>query len=156
MAHVDSRQELGAITGIFESDIEVRRYVNGRKVRLYKSDSVYFAADMNAPYAAWFTVDLGDVEPYIAICPNKDNIQPIYNELGMKFDGIFIGACTTTEEDLVLAGLILQVGLSRGLFTSSGKACRGAWQPSYREQPEKTWLAGWFCTMWLRAACAVL
>lgn len=39
----------------------------------------------------------------------------------MKLDGCFIGACTTAEEDLVLAGLVLRVGLARGLPLSPGK-----------------------------------
>ncbi|KAL5334628.1 hypothetical protein BJX70DRAFT_350118 [Aspergillus crustosus] len=33
----------------------------------------------------------------------------------MPLDGCFIGACMTTEEDLVLAALVLEVGLQQGL-----------------------------------------
>lgn len=39
----------------------------------------------------------------------------------MSFDGVFIGACTTTEEDLILAALVLQVGLKQGLTLTKGK-----------------------------------
>jgi hypothetical protein len=39
----------------------------------------------------------------------------------MHLDGVFIGACTTTEEDLVLAALILQVGLKKGLPQAKGR-----------------------------------
>jgi hypothetical protein len=39
----------------------------------------------------------------------------------MRLDGVFIGACTTTEEDLVLAALILQVGLKKGLPQVKGR-----------------------------------
>jgi homoaconitase/3-isopropylmalate dehydratase large subunit len=33
----------------------------------------------------------------------------------MKLDGCFIGACTTAEEDLILAALVLEQGLKSGL-----------------------------------------
>jgi homoaconitase/3-isopropylmalate dehydratase large subunit len=39
----------------------------------------------------------------------------------MPLDGCFIGACTTTEEDLVLAALVLEVGLQQGLELAIGK-----------------------------------
>lgn len=39
----------------------------------------------------------------------------------MLLDGVFIGACTTTEEELVLAALVLRVGLKRGLQLVPGK-----------------------------------
>ena len=34
---------------------------------------------------------------------------------GTALDGCFIGACTTAREDLVLAALVLEAGLNRGL-----------------------------------------
>ena len=34
---------------------------------------------------------------------------------GTKLDGCFIGACTTAREDLVLAALVLEIGLKKGL-----------------------------------------
>jgi homoaconitase/3-isopropylmalate dehydratase large subunit len=39
----------------------------------------------------------------------------------MHLDGVFIGACTTTEEDRVLAALFLQDGLKRGLLQAKGR-----------------------------------
>ena len=33
---------------------------------------------------------------------------------GMKLDGVFIGACTTAEEDLILGALVLEAGLALG------------------------------------------
>ncbi|KAM3420653.1 hypothetical protein BST61_g3909 [Cercospora zeina] len=113
--------ELGAITGIFESDAVVRDFVNGRKARFYKSNSIYFAADDDAQYAEKFVIDLSSVKPYIALYPSPDKVEPVTSQLGMPFDGIFIGACTTTEEDLVLAALILEAGLDMGLALAPGK-----------------------------------
>ena len=38
---------------------------------------------------------------------------PVSEKAGMHLDGVFIGACTTTEEEPVLAALVLKVGLRR-------------------------------------------
>lgn len=88
---------------------------------MYKENSLFFAADSDAPYSHHTTIDLSEVQSYIALYPNPDDVQPVSMHLGMEFDGIFIGACTTTEEDLVLAGLILRAGLARGLPLSAGR-----------------------------------
>lgn len=113
--------ELGAITGIFVPDKVTRTFLDGRKSKVYKSNSVYFAPDEDAEYAAAFDIDLGRVEPSIAIYPSPDDVYPVTERLGMRFDGCFIGACTTTEEDLVLAALVLEVGMKRGLAMVPGK-----------------------------------
>ncbi|OBR08003.1 Aconitase [Colletotrichum higginsianum IMI 349063] len=113
--------ELGAITGIFVPDKVTRAFLDGRKSKVYKSNSVYFAPDEDAEYAAAFDIDLGRVEPSIAIYPSPDDVYPVTERLGMRFDGCFIGACTTTEEDLVLAALVLEVGMKRGLAIVPGK-----------------------------------
>ncbi|WYZ36326.1 hypothetical protein EsH8_XII_000076 [Colletotrichum jinshuiense] len=113
--------ELGAITGIFVPDKVTRSFLDGRKSKVYKSNSVYFAPDEDAEYAAVFDVDLSHVEPSIAIYPSPDDVYPVTGRLGMKFDGCFIGACTTTEEDLVLAALVLEAGLKRGMAMAPGK-----------------------------------
>lgn len=45
---------------------------------------------------------------------------PVTETLGKKLDGCFIGACTTAEEDLVLAALVLRAGIARKLALSPG------------------------------------
>ena len=53
----------------------------------------------------------------MALYPSPDNCVPV-GELaaqGFPFDGAFIGACTTTQEDLILAALVLEAGLDAGL-----------------------------------------
>lgn len=64
---------------------------------------------------------LSQVEPTIALYLNPDDVVLLSTRSEMKFDGIFIGACTTTDEDLILAGLILQAGLAKGLPMVPGK-----------------------------------
>lgn len=80
-----------------------------------KSNSVYFRPDEGAVYSARFEIDLSSVQHTIALYPSPDNVAPIGQRSDMEFDGVFIGACTTTEEDLILAALVLQAGLKRGM-----------------------------------------
>jgi aconitase A len=82
---------------------------------------VFFRPDEGAQYAGTYTIDLSEVEPTVALYPNPDDVVPLSERAELKFDGVFIGACTTTEEDLILAGLILQAGLAKGLPILPGK-----------------------------------
>ena len=77
--------------------------------------------DEDAVYAQTFKIDLSEVKPFIAIYPSPDNVVSVTERAGLKLDGCFIGACTTTEEDLVLAALVLKAGLSRKLPIAPGK-----------------------------------
>ncbi|KAL3472877.1 aconitase iron-sulfur domain-containing protein [Aspergillus californicus] len=113
--------ELGAITGIFVPDEVTHRFVSDRRHSRYRSNSVYFQPDSDASYAATCQIDLGEVESFVALYPAPDNVIPVTETLDMALDGCFIGACTTTEEDLVLAALVLEVGLQQGLDIAPGK-----------------------------------
>jgi homoaconitase/3-isopropylmalate dehydratase large subunit len=50
----------------------------------------------------------------VALFPSPDNVVPVGEVAGKKLDGCFIGACTTAEEDLILAALVLDSGLKKG------------------------------------------
>ena len=91
-----------------------------------EGEPLYFQADPTAEYADRFDIDLADVTPLIAKYPSPDNVYPIDHpeidavvpEVGRsirKLDGCFIGACTTTEEELILAALVLEVALKEGV-----------------------------------------
>lgn len=47
--------------------------------------------------------------------------MPVSSSSDTKLHGCFIGACTTTEEDLILAALVLEVGLNRKYELAPGK-----------------------------------
>lgn len=64
---------------------------------------------------------MNKVEPSVAVYPNPDDVVPVSAKAGLQLDGVFIGACTTTEEELVLAALVLKVGLAKGLPLAKGK-----------------------------------
>lgn len=55
------------------------------------------------------------MESFVARYPSPDDVVPVADVAGTKLDGCFIGACTTAEEDLILAALVLRAGLEKGL-----------------------------------------
>src|SRR5207302_2253350 len=72
-----------------------------------------FRADPDAPYVAWYEVRLDDLAPHVALPFSPDKVVPVTEIAGMPLDGLFIGACTTTEEELVLGALVLEAAEKR-------------------------------------------
>ena len=105
--------EFGGIAGVFEADAQTARTLAGRKNE-HKHEALYFRADEGAAYADKYTIDLSEIVPQIAIFPSPDNCAPVGAHKGMKLDGCFIGACTTTQEDLILAALVLEAAIKAG------------------------------------------
>jgi homoaconitase/3-isopropylmalate dehydratase large subunit len=113
--------EFGAITGIFVPDQVTKEYISRRRRKANKTNSLYFQPDSDAQYAGRYTIDLSKVESSIAVYPNPDDVVAVSNMAGKSLDGVFIGACTTTEEELVLAALVLKAGLAKNLPMAQGK-----------------------------------
>ncbi|KAK5047699.1 hypothetical protein LTR84_006364 [Exophiala bonariae] len=114
--------EFGGMGACFESDERTAAWLASRRLPKDKNRPLYFKPDPDARYAETRTIDLSEVQATVALYPNPDDVVPIDRKAGMKLDGCFIGACTTTEEELILAGLVLEVGLATGLRpTSRGK-----------------------------------
>jgi homoaconitase/3-isopropylmalate dehydratase large subunit len=109
------RQELGGITGVFVPDEITQKFIQKRRHPRHKTSSVYFQPDEDAQYAETCVIDLGNVHSFIAKYQKPDDVVPVPECEGMKLDGCFIGACTTAEEDLILAAMVLEEGLKRGL-----------------------------------------
>src|SRR5882672_564351 len=109
--------EFGGLNGIFEADEVTAAWLAGRTdeddpqaLRPMRA----FRADPGAPYAQTFPVDLTRLEPQIAVPFSPDNVKGVTQLAGTGLQGLFIGACTTTEEELVLAALVLEAaGVSR-------------------------------------------
>ncbi|KIW88776.1 uncharacterized protein Z519_10823 [Cladophialophora bantiana CBS 173.52] len=113
--------EFGAITGIFVPDRITSDYIARRRRKANRVNSLYFRPDPDAEYAGRYTIDLSKVESSVAVYPNPDDVVPVSQMAEKPLDGIFIGACTTTEEELVLAALVLKVGLDKKLPMAKGK-----------------------------------
>ena len=103
--------EFGGLNGIFEADEVTAAWLAGRSdeddaaalqpMRAYR-------ADRDAPYVARYPIALDKLEPQVAKPFSPDNVVGVSEAQGMPLDGLFIGACTTTEEELVLGALVLE------------------------------------------------
>ena len=109
--------EFGGLNGIFEADQVTAAWLAGRAdeddpeaarpMRAYR-------ADPDAPFAQSFRIDLAQLEPQVAVPFSPDNVKGVTQVSGTELQGLFIGACTTTEEELVLGALVLEAaGVSR-------------------------------------------
>jgi len=83
--------ELGATTSIFPSDEVTRDYMRriGRE-----GDWREVAPDPSAEYDESMELDLGRVEPLVALPSNPDNVVPISQAEGTKVDQVLVGSCT--------------------------------------------------------------
>ena len=104
--------EFGGLNGIFEANEPVAAWLARR--RGYRDAARYFRADDEAPYVARYPIALGDLAPQVARPFSPDNVFDVPALAGQPLDGAFIGACTTTEEELALAGLVLEGALADG------------------------------------------
>jgi homoaconitase/3-isopropylmalate dehydratase large subunit len=107
-------QEFGGVTGIFVPDQITHDFIQKRRLARHKNLTTYFKPDDDAQYAAVHNIDLGNVKSFLAMYPEPDNVVPVGEHEGMELDGCFIGACTTAEEDLTLAALVLEQALRKG------------------------------------------
>lgn len=122
LANHSTKQEFGGITGIFAPDHHTASFINQRKLARHKNHSYYFKPDAGCEYAESHVIDLTQAEPFVARCPNPDDVVPV-GEMGHQdLDGCFIGACTTAEEDIIMGALVLGAGLK------AGKTYRLHWQ----------------------------
>jgi aconitate hydratase/homoaconitate hydratase len=104
--------EFGGLNGIFEADGVVARWLASRDG--YRDGALYFRADDDAPYLSRHPIDLGALAPQVAKPFSPDNVVDVTRAAGQELQGTFIGACTTTEEELALAALVLEAGLAGG------------------------------------------
>ncbi|KAF5857905.1 hypothetical protein ETB97_005142 [Aspergillus alliaceus] len=103
--------EFGGVTGVFVPDEITHKFLQKRPVSRHRANSIYMRPDEDAEYAKTFEIDLTKVQSFIAKYPNPDDVAPVTDCEGMELNGCFIGACTTGEEDLILAALVLEQGL---------------------------------------------
>lgn len=106
--------ELGGLNGIFEADATAAAWIARRPDGGVRDGARYFRADSDAPYVARVQIDLDRLGPQIAVPFSPDRVAAIEHEAGRALHGAFIGACTTTEEELVLAALVLEAAHARG------------------------------------------
>jgi aconitate hydratase/homoaconitate hydratase len=98
--------EFGGLNGIFEADEVVAAWLAQRPSD--NTESLFFRADDEAPYIERYPIDLARLGPLVAKPFSPDNVMNVEDAIGTPLDGCFIGACTTTEEELVLGALVLE------------------------------------------------
>jgi len=106
--------ELGGLNGIFPADARTRQTMGTRRSQEFREGGWWFRADDDARYEETFCIDLGRLAPQVAKPYSPDNVCDVGKVAGEVLDGCFIGACTTTEEELILAGLVLEGAMAAG------------------------------------------
>ncbi|NNE44518.1 MAG: 3-isopropylmalate dehydratase, partial [Gemmatimonadetes bacterium] len=104
--------EFGGLNGIFPADERTAELLGRR--RSHNDAALYFRADEDAEYVARHTFDLAAMVPYVAKPYSPDNVFPVDDLIGKEMQGMFIGACTTTEEELILGAMVLREGMKDG------------------------------------------
>jgi aconitate hydratase len=98
--------ELGATTSIFPSDEVTRRFLAAQS-RLHHYTEIL--PDPDAAYDEVVDIDLGGLEPLIALPHMPDNVVTIASVAGKKVDQVFIGSCTNSSfTDLMKVAAILK------------------------------------------------
>jgi homoaconitate hydratase len=110
--------EFGGIGACVVPDEVTVQYMEKRRNPKHKNHCVYFRPDEGAQYAGSYDVDLSKLNHFVALYPSPDNVVPVTEATLPTFQGCFIGACTTSEEDLILAALVLREGLKMGMLPS--------------------------------------
>ena len=98
--------ETGAITAVFPSDENTRRYFTAQD-RL--REWIELAADPDAVYDGEMEIDLAAVEPLVARPHSPDNVAPVASEAGKRVHQVAIGSCTNSSlEDMFRVAAILK------------------------------------------------
>lgn len=104
--------EFGGLNGIFPADEQIADLLGRR--RSHREEALFFRADEDAHYVARHRFDLSKLVPKVAKPYSPDNVTDAAEVAGTEMQGMFIGACTTTEEELVLAALVLREAMAQG------------------------------------------
>ena len=97
--------EAGAETGLFPADETVVAYLEGRSERPVSMEK----SDPDAEFAAAIQVDLGSLEPVIALPHLPGNVVPVAEAVGRRIDQVYIGNCANgTMTDLLQAAEVLR------------------------------------------------
>ena len=126
--------EFGGLNGIFPADERTAELLAKRKS--HNTTAHFFRADEGAQYAARHTFDLPRLVPQVAKPFSPDNAFDVTKAAGSPMDGVFIGACTTTEEEIVLSALVLREAMAAGMLPKAVEGDKRIVVPGSREITE--------------------
>lgn len=98
--------ELGALTSVFPSDAQTKKYLKmqGRE-QVWKP----LKADASAKYEEIIEIDLSALEPLISRPHSPDNVCKVSDVRGTKVSQVCIGSCTNSSyHDLMVAAAMLK------------------------------------------------
>ncbi|HHT9138204.1 MAG TPA: aconitate hydratase [Candidatus Wunengus sp. YC60] len=98
--------ELGALTSIFPSDAQTKKYL-----KMQGREGVWkpLKADASAKYDEVVEIDLSALEPMIARPHSPDNVCKVSEIKGIKVHQVCIGSCTNSSyHDLMVAATMLK------------------------------------------------
>jgi 3-isopropylmalate/(R)-2-methylmalate dehydratase large subunit len=94
--------EMGGKNGIIEADQKTLNFLDGRTGRIFRSDK-------DAAYSDEFELDVGVIEPQVALPPAVDNVETVSAVEGRTIDQAFLGTCTNGRlDDIEVATRILK------------------------------------------------
>jgi 3-isopropylmalate/(R)-2-methylmalate dehydratase large subunit len=97
--------EAGADTGLFPADEVTAGYLEGRTDRPWSGEQ----SDPDAEVARRVRIDLGGLEPLVALPHSPGNVAPVREAAGRKVDQVYIGNCANgTMTDLRQAAEMLR------------------------------------------------
>ena len=97
--------EVGAKTGVFPADEVTQAFVGARARFPYAA----VQPDPDARYSSEIRIDLGDIEPMVALPGREDLGVPVSKAAGRRIQQVFIGSCTNARaDDLAIAASILR------------------------------------------------
>jgi len=98
--------ELGATSSVFPSDEQTRAFL---KAQGREGDWMELLADPDAEYDDEITIDLGSLEPMIALPSSPDNVQTVQSVAGTPVRQVCIGSCVNSSSaDLIAAAKMLK------------------------------------------------
>ncbi len=98
--------ETGATTSIFPSDETTKAFLSGQG---RENQWRPLKADDGAQYYQTLDIDLGNVEPLIALPHSPDNVKPVSEVEGLPVDQVCIGSCTNSSlRDLKIVSALLR------------------------------------------------
>jgi 3-isopropylmalate/(R)-2-methylmalate dehydratase large subunit len=97
--------EAGAKNGVFAPDEAARTYAEEHASK----QGVFYSSDEDATFEQEVSIDVGGIEPQVAIPHSPDNVRAVSEAGGIPLDQVFIGSCTNGRlGDLREAAMILE------------------------------------------------
>lgn len=98
--------ELGVTTSIFPSDEATREFF---RAQARETDWAEILPDPDARYHRTIELDLGSIEPNVALPHSPDNVRKISEVAGTPVDQVLIGSCTNSSfKDLMTTAALLK------------------------------------------------